>query len=284
MTSSAVRFGSRLYASYAQVREAAQGYFFKVLREVCPEVLYSLRGDLFPLYRELAGRHPGTRGAGVPPELQSFLELERQEPALAKRVLNWCAKFHLVGQVEVEPEWHGPDWFAIARANGLWPALRIHETLVVWSRPLGSRWLNADPPQWPQISHWRGRSGARRMLVVPIAEPEEFNSAAAFLEHMMRACERQLRGILASQKDRAKQGGLIRASIKTRPDQFTWLALRQVKGWSSRAIAEWHAQVSGEAVEVDSVRKDIVNAAESIGLRPRPLPVGRPRKLGNRSA
>jgi hypothetical protein len=109
MTSSAVRFGSGLYASSAQVREEAQGYFFKVLREVCPEALYSLRGDLFPLYLELAGRHPGTRGAGVPPQLQSFLELERQEPALAKRVVSWCAKFHLVGQVEVEPEWHGPE-------------------------------------------------------------------------------------------------------------------------------------------------------------------------------
>jgi hypothetical protein len=81
----------------------------------------------------------------VPP--RGFLELERLHPAMAETVMTWCTRFHLVGRVEAEPEWYGFDWVAAARADSLWPAARVYETVWMWSQPnLGARLLNMDPP------------------------------------------------------------------------------------------------------------------------------------------
>jgi hypothetical protein len=271
---SAVCFGLGIYLDKAEAREAAREYFFSVIRKVCPELLYALKRDLFPLYEECVQRRPS---------LRSFWELGQQEPAIAGAVLKWCKQFHLIGQNH-QDLWPGSAWDYADRVDTFWPAIRIHDALWGWSRPsVGSVWLNADPPQWPQMSHFRTVSGAQRKLVVPIREPEEFSSEGAYLKHALAAAKRQLRGILARHRSEAEAAGRIESSVKTQPVHFAWLALRQLHGWGSPAIAHWLNHTLGEKVEPDTIRKGIGNAAELTGLIVRPLRRGRPQKIGNPS-
>src|ERR1700694_5096733 len=89
LSRSAFCFGFGIHIDRTEAREAARGYFFSVMRQVCPELLFALKRDLFPLYKECVERRPS---------LRSFWELGQQEPAIAGAVLNWCKQFHLIGQ------------------------------------------------------------------------------------------------------------------------------------------------------------------------------------------
>ena len=274
LSRSAVCFGFGIYLDRAEAREAAREYFFSVIRQVCPELLYALKRDLFPLYKERVER---------PPSVRSFWELGQQEPAIAGAVLNCCKQFHLISQNHQDP-WSGSAWDYADRMDTFWPAIRIHEALWAWSRQsVGWVWLNADPPQWPQMSHFRTTSGAQRRLVVPIREPEEFSSEEAYLKHALAACKCQLQGILARHRSEAEAAGRIESSLKTQPVHFAWLALRQLRGWGSPAIVQWHHHTLDEKVERDTIRKGIGNTAELTGLIVRPLRRGRPPKIGNPS-
>jgi hypothetical protein len=261
---SSIRFGSGLSTS-AEVREQAQHYFFAVIRETCPELLCKLRDDLLPLYAELAPVAPG-----------SFWEMEYQQPALAQAVVSWCGRFHLVGVVEAEPEWHGADWATVARMNSLWPAVRIHETLRAWSGDRGSFWRDAEPPNWPQMTRFRGRTGSPRMLNIPLPDLEDFDSEAQYKRHVSEILRQYMRKDLAQQKGNASSEASM--TLKIRPDHFAWLALRQMNHLTSRAIAEWYRKKCGERIQVTAVQMGMKAAADLLTLQLRVGPWGRPKK------
>ena len=269
-----VSFGFGICPARAEVRETAREYFFSVIRQVCPELLHALKRDLFPLYEEGVERHPSPR---------SFWELGQQEPTIADAVLKSCKQFHLISPNH-QDSWPESAWEYADRVDTFWPALRIHEALGAWARPsLGSKWLNADPPQWPQMSHWQAASYARRTLVMQFPEPEEFSTETAYMKFTLAACKRQLEQILAAHRTEAIEAGRMQPSLKNQPVHFAWLALRQLRGWNASAIEQWHHQTLQESVETDTIRKGIGCAAELIGLIVRPLRRGRPRKIGNPS-
>jgi hypothetical protein len=273
-----VRFGSGFRPSAVQVREEAQAYFFTVLRQVCPELLYSLRTDLLPLYVNAVERHSESGTTRTPAVLGSFLELERLEPVVAEAVRNWCDKHRLIGKVDPEPEWHGVDWALTAQMDSLWPALQVHETLLAWSRDPGSCWRDAEPPQWAQTTTFRGRCGTTRTLRIPAPDLDDFDSEAKFMHHASKIAQRYLRNDLARQKRREDSGSSTSQTLKTRPDHFVWLALKQVEGLSARAIADWHKAKRSEGIEVNAVRMGVRAAARLIALQLRIGPLGRPRK------
>jgi hypothetical protein len=274
------RFGLGLFPISAQVREDARDYFFYALREVWPELLYALKRELFPVYMKWAERSSDCRRVGSPTLPRGFLELERAAPEMAAAALKWCEKFHLLGEIEAEPERYGPDWARVALADSLWPVMRVYETLSVWSQPnLGSRLLNSDPPGWPRKSNWLGRVGGPRKLTVPIPELEEFDNKDEYVRQATKVFVRRLREHL-KQLD-LQPGSRRRRPIKIRTDHFTWLALRQANGWSDKAIAEWQRRRRDEHVEIDAIRMGVRNAAKSIGLRLRSRARGRPRKVEN---
>jgi len=274
MLSRGVSFGFGICPDRAKVRETAREYFFSVIRQVCPELLYALKRDLFPLYNKDVERHPAPR---------SFWELGQQEPTIADAVLRSCKQFHLISPNH-QDLWPESAWDYADRVDTFWPAVRIHEALGAWSRPsLGSTWLNAHPPQWSQMSHWRAASYARRTLVMRFPEPEEFSTEAAYMKSALAACKRQLGQILVGHRREAGEAGRMQPSLKNQPFHFAWLALRQLRGWNASAIAQWHHQTLQERVEPGTIRKGIGSAAESIRLIVRPLRSGRPRKIGNPS-
>jgi hypothetical protein len=152
------RFGYGLYPPAQQVREKARAYFLDVVRATCPEVMYGLKNELLPVYqRWAASQGPGTKSLPG-----SFLELQQQEPDVADAVMTWCRKSYLIGCLDPEPEWHGPDWQRVAHIGSLWPAIKAHETMLAWLRPVGSRWLEADPPQWRKPLRYRYISSSGR--------------------------------------------------------------------------------------------------------------------------
>jgi hypothetical protein len=273
-----VHFGSGFRPSAMQVREEAQAYFFAVLRQVCPELLYSLRSDLLPLYVDAAERHSKSGTTRAPAVLGSFLELERLEPVVAEAVRNWCDKHRLIGEMDPEPEWHGPDWALPARMNSLWPAVRVHETLLAWSRDLGSHWRDAEPPQWAQTTAFRGRSGTPRTLRIPVPDLDDFDNEAQFIRHASKIAQHYLQDELARQKRREDPDRSSSQVLKTRPDHFVWLALKHVKGLSARAIADWHRAQQSEGIEVNAVRMGVKAAAGLIALQLRIGPLGGPWK------
>ena len=210
--------------------------------------------------------------------LGSFLELERLEPVLAEAVRTWCDRHRLIGETDPEPEWHGPDWTFTARMNSLWPAVRVHETLLAWSRDVGSCWRDAEPPQWAQTTVFRGRSGTPRTLTIPVPDPDDFGNEAQFICHASKIAQHYLRDELARQKRREDRGRSSSQVLKTRPDHFVWLALKHVKGLSASAIADWHRAKQSEGVEVNAVRMGVKAAAGLIALQLGIGPLGRPWK------
>ena len=110
-----VPFGSRgQYSREQQTKEEARRYFLRIVREACPEVLVDLRDTVFPPYQAWAKQarrkyHPQL--AGVPhPVFRSYLLLQREAPELAAAIAGWGKRFHLVGELPTEPEWHGEQW------------------------------------------------------------------------------------------------------------------------------------------------------------------------------
>ena len=273
MTIPATRFGLG-----SHVRAEARTYFFSVLREVWPELLREIKRELFPAYLKWAENYSASRPAGATEKTpRSFLEMELVAPEMAAAVLTWCSKYHLVGEIDVEPECHGTGWESAARTDSLWPAMDLVETLWVWSQPkLGSCWLISNPPDWPHKSTWFGRVGGPRKLAVPIPEMEGFNTTEEYVRQATRSFVRLLR------EDLRQQGlpfpSLRRRSVKFPTNHFTWLALRQAHGWSDQEIVEWHRRSCDEHVQTDAVRMGVRNAAKAIGLRLRSRARGRPRK------
>ena len=263
------------YPSPEQIREEARTYYFYALREVCPELLYALKQELFPVYMKWA---EGSRNSLGVPQPSSFLELKNSVPELARSILQWCSRYYLIGEIEEEPELHGLGWEEAALSDSLWPAKFVCETLWVWSRTdLGTRWLNSDPPQWPQKSYWIGRVGGPLKLTVPIPEPEGFNNEADFLWQATKdfVCHLRKRLMPVVWEPGSRQRQLIKINKK----HLTWLALRQTNGWGDKTIAEWQSSKSGEHVEVDAIRMGVRKAAKSVGLRFRSRVRGRPRKI-----
>jgi len=78
------------------------------------------------------------------------------------------------------------------------------------------------------------------------------------------------------QKYRAQTGGQRWTVKKSAPEHFEWLALRQVKGWSDRQVADWHGCRTELAVTPDAVRHGIGLAAGLIQLKLRQFKRGRP--------
>jgi hypothetical protein len=270
------RFGFGLNPLAPQVREEAQAYFFEALRRVCPELLYSLRDEFLRIYEERVA----TQKSGRRYVLASYSELQRQEPEIAAAVLSWCARYHLVGSVEPEPDRHGPDWHHVAHLRSLWPAVRIHETLLAWSRPEYSHWSRTDPPEWPQTIRVVGHAGVPRRLAVPLPDWEECRTRAEYVKRTTMAFKSLLRLHLAqAERDaEARAMGQRAPLLKTQTAHYEWLALMQVKGLSARAIADWHEQHHGGRVEVKAIRMGVKTTADAIGLLLRRRRPGRPRK------
>jgi hypothetical protein len=273
-----LNFGLGSCLDEAHVREEARIYFFSVLREVCPELLFELKRELFPVYVKWAKEQSaGRREGGLATTPRSFLELESSAPEMASAILNWCSKSQLVGEIDTEPEYHGPDWEGVARADSLWPAMFVCEALWVWSRPSqGSHLLNSNPPEWPHKSTWCGRVGGPRKVVVPIPELEGFRTKAEYLRQATKWFERVLRE--DSKQQELLYGPRHQRSFKLCGDHFIWLVLRQVTGQSDRAIVEWECRNGGKHVTIDAIRIGSMNAAKVIGLR-RSHQRGRPRKI-----
>src|SRR5260221_6894387 len=134
MLSRGVSFGFGICPDRAEVRETAREYFFSVIRQVCPELLYALKRDLFPLYNKDVERHPSPR---------SFWELGQQEPTIADAVLRSCKQFHLISPNH-QGLWPESAWGDADGGETFWAAVRIHEALEASSqRKLGATWLNA---------------------------------------------------------------------------------------------------------------------------------------------
>jgi hypothetical protein len=273
----AVRFSEGVYPSASQARDEARDNFFKILREVCPHLLRALKGELFPIYKTWIAQLGKARRGSVTTPPRSFLEVEKKHPTMAEALRAWCIRFHLVGQPEAEPEWHGSDWVATAEADCLWPAVRVYETLWIWSQPrLGASLLNADPPRWPHKSKWIGRVGGPRKLTIPLPDLEESGGVGEYKRRARKIFESCL------QEDFAKHLKTIRRPhVKVGPDHFAWLALRQIDGLSLKAISEWHHRNRQEHVQTDTIRKGVRDTAGQLGLRLRAGTRGRPRKFGD---
>jgi len=270
-------FGLGVYLPSTQVREDARTYFFCILRKVWPELLCALKRDLLPIYLKWAEKYSIGRHSVHPPP-QGFLELKRAAPEMAEVVLKWCSEFHLVGAVDAKPEGYGPDSETVALADSLWLAMFIYETLWVWSQPdLGLLPVNSDPPEWPHKNAWLGRIGGPRTLALRIPDPAGFNARAEYVRQAMKGFESQLREHLRLQE--GPPNSRQPRSIEFRTDHFTWLVLRQAHGWSAKAIADWQRRNYHEHVSIDAVRIGIRSAARTVGLRLRPRPHGRPRKV-----
>jgi hypothetical protein len=280
------RFGYGLYPPAQQVRAEARAYFLEVLRKVCPEVTYSLRNELLPMYERWAA----SQSHGTPSLPSGFLDLQQQQPDIADAVMGWCEKSYLIGRVDPEPAWHGQDWQRVAHISSLWPAIQIHETMLAWSRPVGSRWLESDPPQWPQTIRFLGHIdiGGPRTIIVPLPNLEDYRGETQYVRHATAVFERLLREALTKERLAAKQrekaqGACIGRAIKTQMAHFDWVALRQARGWGIPAIAKWH-EARSEPIEIDAIRKGMKSLAGWIGLRLRAGRPGRPRKPGDPSA
>jgi hypothetical protein len=279
-----VRFAWGLYPRLEEVRDEARTYFLEVLTSVCPEVLHSLIDELLPMYQRLAAAPT----SGQCSLTGSFVELQDQEPHVAEAVMGWCETHYLIGCVDPEPEWHGPDWYHEAHLSSLWPAIRVHETLRFWSRSIGYDPLLPDLPKWPQAIRLVGRIGGPRKLLLLLPEPDECRTKAEYAQRITTIVECFLRDEVALAKCRADQydnekRGPVAHSIKIRAEHFEWLALSQVRGWGVPAIAEWHYRIHMEQVAPDTIRKGVRSVADLIGLRLRRGRPGRPRKFGNLS-
>jgi hypothetical protein len=225
------RFGYGLYPPAQQVREKARAYFLDVVRATCPEVMYGLKNELLPVYqRWAASQGPGTKSLPG-----SFLELQQQEPDVADAVMTWCRKSYLIGCLDPEPEWHGPDWQRVAHIGSLWPAIKIHETMLAWLRPVGSRWLETDPPQWPQTFPLLIQIEFRpRTLLVPLPDLDDYRGETQYIRHATAVFERMLRARLTHERLAAKcgeeeQGIHVGWAVKTQMAHFECLAVHQVR-------------------------------------------------------
>jgi len=280
-----VPFGSRgQYSREEQTKEAARRYFLKMVREVCPEVLVDLRDTVFPLYQAWAKQarrqyHP--RLAGIAhPVFRSYRLLQQESPELAAAIAGWGKRFHLEGELAKPPEWHGEQWYEDARAESLWPWQQALEALYVWHwLPDGSQLRESDPPRWPELSTVEYGSRNRVTLHLEFAGyvPDQPPTASAYVRQVLAKVKANLREYVEWKQGRAQVSGQKRTARKCAPEHFTWLAQRQVGGWSDRQIAEGHRTRTSLVVTADTVRHGVRLAAQLIQLKLRPFQRGRPR-------
>jgi hypothetical protein len=102
-------------------------------------------------------------------------------------------------------------------------------------------------------------------------------TASAYVQQVLAKVKVILREYVEWQKQRAQASGQKRTARKYAPEHFTWLALRQVWGWSDHQITDWHRSRTSLGVTADAVRHGIRLAAKLIELKLRPFKRGRPR-------
>jgi hypothetical protein len=272
------------YSCEEQMKEEAQRYFLKMVREVCPEVLVDLRDTVFPRYQawiKKAQRKYHSQLASIAhPVFRSYALLQQDTPELAAVVADWGNRFHLEGELATEPEWHGAQWHEYARRGSHWPWQKALEALYAWQWLRdGSQLRNSDPPQWPALSTLECGAGDQFTLhlVVPGYIADRPPTESAYVQQILAQAKVILREYVARQKHLARANGQKRTARKYAPEHFTWLAQRQVWGWSDREIADWHRSRMSVVVTADAVRHGLGLAAELIQLKLRPLKRGRPR-------
>ena len=280
-----VVFGSRgQYSREEQTKEEARRYFVRMVREGCPEVLVDLRNTVFPLYQawvKQARRKYHPRLASIAhPVFRSYMLLQQEAPELAAAIADWGKRFHLEGKLPKQPEWHGEQWQGYARAESLWPCQKAMEALYAWHwLPDGLQLRNSDPPRWPEWSTVECGSGDQFTLhlVVSGYAADQPLTASAYVQQVLAKVKVILREYVERQKHRAQASGQKRTARKHAPEHFTWLAQRQVRGWSDGQIADWHRSRTNLVVTADAVRHGVGLAAELIELKLRPVKRGRPR-------
>ncbi len=266
-----VPFGSRgQYSREERTKEEARRYFLRMVQEACPEVLVDLRDTVFPLYQSWAKQarrkyHPRLVGIAHP---------------VFRAIAGWGKRFHLMGELPRQPDWHGEQWHEYARAESLWPWQKALEALYVWHwLQDGPRLRNSDPPRWPEWSTVESGSGDQFTLHLVVAGfvPDQPVTASAYVQQVLAKAKVILSAYVERQRQRAEASGQKRTARKYSPEHFTWLALRQVWGWSDRQIADWHRSRTSLVVTADAVRHGIRLAAKLIELKLRPFKRGRPR-------
>src|SRR5436190_6788008 len=201
------------FASADDIAWSAQQLFFQAMQCVYPEPLRVLRDDIYPEYAEwvktvsASGLESASiRTAGesrVPgsasPVLNSFLAIENTAPKLRGAILHWANRFHLIGEMEVEPEFHGEQWQEIARVKKLWRCSETVWTLFLWhSTEAGSARRRADPPQIPIYQRYFGATGQGQVHLPhwfpELETDEEYRKhLGAIIDEYLTARKQQLR-------------------------------------------------------------------------------------------
>jgi hypothetical protein len=253
-----MRIGEGELGKREDINAHAQSIFFKVLREIAPEVIEDLRGEPYDAYRQ--ARH-------VYRDEVNFRNLFEEErfAELRRRLEQWGERWRLDAAWCFEKGWAAFQW---------WEA-------------------DQDNPEHYDADFWEGDDWTGKAVSLgesATSEEREFSfrydiddlsviKRALVEAEVKRVFDRELKEHLDMLEEAAKERRFEEIPTKRGDEHFRWLVRYQVQGWSMlRIAAEYHFGRK-------TVEDGIASAAELIDLRRRdPLPPGRPRKCGAQPA
>lgn len=255
---------------------AAQDQFLNAVRKLCPEVLYSLRDSVLPLYREVEvgdATHPH-----FPVSWLDWLTFEKADgthnsqflPPKAA-ILKWAEDYNLT---KCSP---GAQKAPAAH----WVCKVAVKTLLTW---LDSDLMLDPPPENPGdpvIPKWAPHHGPASYVLIAAAErkshqftflgphPTDDPDLDSYRNRMRSALDQALHAAW----DEAQESLRARFGTELDHDRETekhcrWLALYQVKGWSAHRIAESDYAPQSDVVSTVSRAVEKVCALIDLTLRP----------------
>ena len=257
-----------------------------------------LRRESVEVFKRLGLTEPGAQLAaeGRPPAgleanaplFKAFIILEDAHPGLSRCLMLWAQRHNLTHRRELEedpprPEERScdaedeteiPTFIETTLHRDYWACQWALSTLWSWKfLAEGPQMMYSDPPEWVRNPFQTGPSDDPIFRLRPgwdvLSETEKGFRVRA---------KKALDTYIQNKRRLAEAGGLMVTTQKRRLIHFDWLALYQVKKWSFRKIDDWgQTQLGEHTMDADVIRKGIESAANSCGLRARPVPRGRPK-------